>query len=107
MSDAAVASGIFARYLSRYDGEVQGCCPVIADEIRKRIGGCAVAGMLLWYGGCCRRTHWWVEKDGVVIDPMGDWFLSDEEGTGREVVHRNQSEFEAILPQYERWRIAT
>jgi len=37
-----------------------------------------VAGELTWYGGTCRRTHWWVEKDGQVVDPMGDDFLRSE-----------------------------
>jgi hypothetical protein len=96
---------IFRKYHDAYNGETQGCCPLIADEIQRAIGGEVVAGELTWYGGSCRRTHWWVVKDGTVIDPMGDYLLSFEEGTGREEAHRNRATFDAILPRYERWRI--
>jgi hypothetical protein len=99
------AEAIFRRYLKHYDGEVQGCCPVIADEIQRAIGGEVVAGELTWFGGSCRRTHWWVEKDGQVIDPMGDWFLEREIAPGRDEHHRNRATFEAILPDFERWRV--
>lgn len=100
------AESIYLKYFRHYDGEVQGCCPLIADEIQKAIGGEVVAGELTWYGGSCRRTHWWVEKDGEVIDPMGNWLLRHEEATGREEAHRDRAVFERILPQYERWRVA-
>jgi len=100
----STANAIFDRYKIKYNGEVQGCCPVIADEIQKSVGGEVVAGELTWYGGSCRRAHWWVEKDGERLDPMGDWLLSYEEGTGRCEHHRDRSIFESILPEYERWR---
>lgn len=97
---------IWRKYRDRYDGETQGCCPLIADEIQRAVGGEVVAGELTWYGGSCRRTHWWVVKDGKVIDPMGDDFLRHEEYPGREEKHRDRRIFENILPDYERWRVA-
>ena len=96
---------IYAKYQKAYDGELQGCCLLLADEIQKAIGGDIVAGFLTWYAGSCRRSHWWVEKDGKVIDPMGDYILSFEDAPGREEAHRDESQFRNILPQYERWRI--
>lgn len=98
-------TAIWQRYFKAYDGDTQGICPVLADEIQKAIGGEVVAGELTWYGGSCRRTHWWVEKDGEVIDPMGEWLLRHEEAPGREVAHRDRAIFDRILPQYERWRL--
>lgn len=104
-ADVEAAEAVFRRYHDRYDGEVQGCCPVIADEIARLTGGEIVAGELTWCGGACRRTHWWVEVDGTVLDPMGDWFLRTEDGPGRTEHHRDRYVFEEILPRYERWRV--
>ena len=78
---------------------------LIADEIAEVVGGHVVAGYLTWYGGSCRRSHWWVDKNGQTIDPMGDEFLSSEESTGRTEVHRNRMVFDSLLPQYEKWRV--
>jgi hypothetical protein len=105
MSDS-VADAIFAKYRAAYDSELQGCCLLIADEISRAVGGEVVAGELTWYGGSCRRTHWWVERNGQVIDPMGDDFLRYEEGVGRQESHRDRAIFNALLPRYERWRVA-
>lgn len=99
-----VAQSIYRKYHDAYDGDTQGCCSLIADEIQKAVGGEIVAGELTWYGGSCRRTHWWVVKDGTVIDPMGDYILGFEEYPGRHEHHRDMAVFESILPQYERWR---
>ena len=96
---------IHAKYTAAYGSNLQGCCPLIADEIQRSIGGDVVAGELTWYGGTCRRTHWWVEKDGQVVDPMGDDFLRSEVATCRIEAHRDRATLDAILPQYERWRI--
>ena len=96
---------IHEKYKAAYGSNLQGCCPLIADEIQQTVGGEVVAGELTWYGGSYRRTHWWVEKDGKVIDPMGDEFLSTEEYTGRSEAHRDRVIFDSVLPQYERWRI--
>ena len=100
-----IVQDIHAKYAAAYGSNLQGCCPLIADEIQRAIGGQVVAGELIWYGGSCRRTHWWVEKDGQVVDPMGDDFLRSEVATGRSEAHRDRDVFEMILPQYERWRI--
>jgi hypothetical protein len=99
------AEMIHEKYKAAYGQNIQGCCLLIADEIQQTVGGEVVAGELTWYGGSCRRTHWWVEKDGTVIDPMGDEFLSTEEYTGREEAHRDRTIFDGVLPQYEQWRI--
>ena len=96
---------VFEKYRAAYGDNLQGCCPLIADEIQQAVGGEVVAGELTWYGGSCRRTHWWVEKDGQTIDPMGDAFLASEVAPGREVIHRDRYMLERILPQYEQWRI--
>ncbi len=99
------AVAIHEKYASHYNGETQGVCPLIADEIQRAIGGEVVAGELTWYGGSCRRTHWWVEKDGQVIDPMGDALLAYEVAPGREEAHRDREMFLRILPNYEHWRV--
>lgn len=104
MSVAYVASAVFERYRKHYDGEVQGCCLVIADEIQRTVGGEVVAGELVWMGQN-RRTHWWVEKDGVTLDPMGDWMFAPEDYMHREEHHRDRMQFENLLPEYERWRV--
>lgn len=101
----ATPDQIFRKYHDAYDGETQGCCPLIADEIQRAIGGEVVAGELLWNGGACKRTHWWVAtRDGKVVDPMGDYLLSFEDWPDRREIHRNRAEFDAILPRYEQWR---
>lgn len=113
MSDAApvsanekVAAAIYDKYMRRYDGEIQGCCPLIADEIHRAIGGEVVAGWITFFGGSQRRTHWWVEKDGVTLDPMGDEFMKyPEDYAAREEAHRDRDIFDRILPQYEQWRV--
>lgn len=105
MNAHEIAASIVARYEARYRGEIQGCCPVIADEIASATGGVVVAGWLTWYGGSCRRSHWWVDLDGVVLDPWGERFLAGEEYAQREEAHRDRAVFEAILPEYEVWRV--
>lgn len=103
--DRAIVRKIFTKYQSEYGRNLQGCCLLIADEIKREIGGDAVAGELTWFGGSCRRTHWWIEKEGVVIDPMGDEFLNGEVAPGRHEEHRDQEVFASLLPEYERWRV--
>lgn len=100
-----VASDVFAVYKCAYGDSTQGCCLLIADEIQRSVGGEVVAGEIWWFGGSCRRPHWWVVVDGEVLDPMGDDVLSHEEYTGRTEIHRDRSEFDAILPRYEQWRV--
>lgn len=60
----AAANQIWMKYHGFYDGEVQGCCPLIADEIQRTVGGGVIGGYLTWYGGSCQRSHWWVEFQG-------------------------------------------
>ena len=105
MSDEEVAAAIFAKYKSHFDGEVQGCCPVIADDIIRQIGGVAVAGEIRLYGGSVRRTHWWVDKDGATLDPMGDELMDPRDYPERVEIHRDQEIFANILPAYEQWRV--
>ena len=100
-----IADTIFRKYQNRFGDIPQGCCLLIADEISRLVGGDVVAGELTWYGGSCRRTHWWVEKDGVVLDPMGDYFLSFEDYPGRTEIHKDAALFKKLLPEYEQWRI--
>lgn len=106
MNDIDVVDSIYQRYCARYGAnELQGCCLLIADEIQGAIGGECVAGYLKWYGGSCSRSHWWVEKDGVVFDPMGDELLKWEVGTSREEEHRDRCIFENLLLSYEIYRV--
>jgi hypothetical protein len=99
-----VCQEVLNRYNSHFEGEIQGCCPVIADEIAERIGGEVVAGYLCWT--TVRRSHWWVvTSDGIVHDPMGDE-LKDEPGFHRDEAHRQREIFDSILPQFEQWRVA-
>ena len=97
------AKTIYGAYVRAYHGEIQGCCPVIADDIINQIGGVPVAGYLILGG--TTRTHWWVDMDGVVLDPMGDDYLSYETYGARQEEHRDRSIFDAILPHYEQWRV--
>jgi len=87
---------IYENYKTIY-GNTQGLCAVIANAIIKSISGEPVAGYLTWYGGSCKRSHWWVEKDGLIIDPMGDDLLKHEEFIGREEVNRNREFFNIEL----------
>lgn len=99
------ATAIYKKYHDAYDGDTQGCSPLIADEIQRAIGGEVVAGELTWNAGNGKCTHWWVVKDGEVIDPMGDHILSYEDYPDRKEIHRDRAEFDAILPRYEHWRL--
>ena len=101
-SDRTVVDYIYRKYLEYYDNEAQGCCPVIADTIQKTIGGKIICGYLNFNTG--RREHWWVEKDGIVHDSMGDEYVN-EPGFRRIEVHRNITEMNKILPEYEQYRI--
>lgn len=100
--DRQTAQEIFQKYHSAFDGDVQGACIIIADEIQRAIGGECVAGHLCMCG--IERSHWWVEKDGRIYDPMGDVY-KDEIGFHRREAHRSREEFEVILPRYERYRL--
>lgn len=103
----ATAASIYRRYVDRYDGEIQGCCPLIADEIQLAIGGEIVAGEITFFGRTQRRTHWWVDLGGVTFDPMGDEMMSDPRDFAERVeIHRDRAIFDAILPQYEQWRVS-
>jgi hypothetical protein len=101
--DEEISEAVYQKYNSHYDGEIQGCCMLIADEIAEQVNGIRTAGYLLWSGG--QRSHWWVEKQGKVFDPMGDELLKQERAGRRKIEHQDIYHFRAILPQYERWRI--
>lgn len=106
VSAREIAAHIHAKYVKAYDGEIQGCCLLIADEIQRAAGGEVVAGYITFFGGANRRSHWWVEKDGVTLDPMGDDLMKHpEDYAGREEEHRDRGIFRRVLPQYEQWRV--
>ena len=102
---SSIAGQIYSKYHTAYSGETQGCCLLIADEIQSAVGGICVAGYLTWNGGACKRSHWWVDSDGQLLDPMGDNLLSFEEFPGRTEEHRDQNAFAALLSDTEQWRI--
>lgn len=105
MTDADKAFAIFERYRDHHSGDLRGAFIVIADEIQQAIGGVCVAGQLFWKPGV-RVTHWWVEKNGVVYDPMGGHVLSDKtEPKGRHEVHRDRAVFDIVIQKFEPWRI--
>ena len=99
-----IAKVIFDKYCIHYDGEVQGCCALIADEIQRAMGGDVVGGYIVFLGSN-RRSHWWVEKDGQVIDPMSEHQFAPEDYAEHEEAHRDRNIFERILPLYEQWRL--
>lgn len=74
MNDAQIAAQIFHRYSSFYDG------------------------------GCNRRSHWWVEKDGRTIDPQGDYAFEGDPFR-REVAHRSLEVFQGCVEENSRYRI--
>ncbi len=100
--DQQTSIKIFHKYQSAFDGDIQGACIIIADEIQKSIGGECVAGYLCMCG--IKRSHWWVEKDDIIYDPMGDKY-KNEWGFHREEAHRSKEEFDIILPIYEKYRL--
>lgn len=104
-STEAIAKAIYQKYHAHYDGEIQGCCPLIADEICAATGAAPVAGEITFYGGSVRRSHWWAEKDGITLDPMGDAMMDPRDFPERVEMHRDRTIFEVILPRYEQWRI--
>ncbi len=55
-SDQKIAQEIYNRYCKAFDGDVQGACIIIADEIRHAINGTPVAGFLCMCG--IERPHW-------------------------------------------------
>ena len=97
-----IVNQIYEKYKCIYNN-TQGLCAVIAKHIIDTIGGEPVAGYLTWYGGSCRRSHWWVEKDGITIDPMGDDLLECEEAIGREEINRNMDFFNIELERQKCW----
>ncbi len=101
-ADIKIAQEIYDNYHKAFDGDVQGACIIITDEIRHAINGTPVAGFLCMYG--IERPHWWIEKNGVTIDPMGDRY-KDEINFHRKEAHRSLTEFNAILPRYEKYRL--
>jgi len=99
---AKVSQEIYQRYHEAFDGDVQGACIIIADEISRAINGTPVAGFLCMCG--IERSHWWIEKDGITIDPMGDRY-KDEINFHRKEAHRSLTEFNTLLPRYEKYRL--
>ena len=99
------AMEVFQKYHRHYDGEIQGCCLLIADEIQRSVGGEVVAGYIETYGGSQRRTHWWVDVRGNRIDPMGVSAFDKGDYPEWVEVHRDRVIFDMVLPDYERWRL--
>ena len=60
---------IYLKFVTQY-GFPQGYCGQIAEEIQSIVGGEIVAGYLAF--NTHEREHWWVELNGVIIDPMSD-----------------------------------
>lgn len=65
-----IVESLYAAYRSIY-GFPQGKCEEIARAIKNSIGGEMVGGILI-INHAVHRTHWWVERNGEIIDPMTD-----------------------------------
>lgn len=102
----AAALSIFRKYHRHFDGEIQGCCLLIADEIQRAIGGDVVAGYINYCHSAARRSHWWVELEGHRIDPMAAAAFDERDAPEWVEVHRDQEIFRSLLPEYEQWRVA-
>jgi hypothetical protein len=91
-TDAEKADRIFQIFNKKLDGDVQGACAVIAMNIWSELVASgdpdpvAVGGYLTSATGW-RRSHWWIEKDGITYDPMGEVYRN-EPGFKREIAHR-------------------
>ena len=96
-NDYVIAQEIYERYKDMYGSNTQGLCAYIAKDIINAIGGIPTAGYITWFGGSCRREHWWVEKNGLIIDPMGDDRLGNEVGYRHEKVHQDLGVFMQML----------
>lgn len=79
---------VYLRYKTMY-GFPQGYCGQIAEEIQKRIGGELVAGYLAF--NTHDREHWWVDFNGIIIDPMSDELMKTDEHKHVEI-HRDLSQ---------------
>lgn len=100
-TDATVVATIFKNWHDRLDGEVQGACAAIAMEIYFCLD-CkdeAVVGGYLTSSTGWKRAHWWIEKNGITYDPMGDEYKG-EPGFKRVVEHRGQ--WDRFVEEYRR-----
>lgn len=81
--------------------DMQGLCAVLAMHTYL-VCNCTeqnvVGGYLTSVTGW-RRSHWWIEKDGLVYDPMGDCYIC-EPGFKRVVEHRGR--WDDFAAEYER-----
>lgn len=98
-----VAAQLYVRYREVYGGEVQGLCLILADEIAAATGGVVVAGHIEYGGGS--RTHWWVEVERDVVDPMGDDLFGGEPVYAHVEEHRDPAVFRNLLSRYEQFRL--
>lgn len=85
MYDKNIVDFIYLKYKTFY-GFPQGYCGQIAEEIQSKIGGDIVAGLLRF--NTHHRQHWWVDLDGVIIDPMSDELMLTDNHMHQEV-HRD------------------
>ncbi|MHB8172738.1 MAG: hypothetical protein ACYDG6_14610 [Thermincolia bacterium] len=97
MTDKEIAESVYEGYKGLYGDNIQGLCGQLAKSIQSQIGGIITAGYIIWYGGSCRRSHWWVEKNGIVIDPMGDDRVGQEIGYDHEKVHQDINIFNKLF----------
>lgn len=92
-TDTELANRVFQIFSEKLHGEVQGACAVIAMNIWSELvahedsSDPIVIGGYLTSATGWRRAHWWIEKNGITYDPMGDEYRG-EPGFAREVAHR-------------------
>ncbi len=91
-TDAERANNIFHIFSEKLNGEVQGACAVIAMNIWAELVKAGdpdpiVIGGYLTSATGWRRSHWWIEKNGITYDPMGKEYIN-EPGFKREIAHK-------------------
>lgn len=72
--EITIAEAVVDEFERKYGkGESRGACRTIAELIAERIGGTVVAGYIRMVQGDAQ--HYWVEKDGEVIDPLAEKWM--------------------------------
>lgn len=95
---------ITMKYYRKYDGELQGLCSLIAQDIIDKIGGVPIAGYIK-YGSGNKRTHWWVDFMGVRIDPIVGIMFNTNDYPKHVEVHRDWKLFKKEVADKKAYRI--
>jgi hypothetical protein len=103
-TDKERVNNIFTHLRDKCGGSVldmQGACAILAMHIYL-VCNCTeqnIIGGYLTSSTGWRRAHWWIEKGGIVYDPIGDCYTC-EPGFKRVVEHRGR--WDDFAAEYER-----